>query len=202
MVLSRSLKSSTDNSPSGSKRDCLDTTITIPEGTTNQAANKSTEIVDRDNTALEKRVINNRSACCGILVTKLHRSLVVVHSRVDTTHHSLVVTKEENGESGNAVDCNQKTTLLQLMDNIITRDSIHGGVQFKDADLLEYWSVDRERMLCPACLQGAEAEECLQRERVKNSLDQEAGRSRRGYLYQISWFQRVQEYPTWGNMET
>ncbi len=128
MVLSGSLKSSADNSPSSSKRNCLDTPITITEGTTNQAANQSTEIVDRDNTALEKRVINDRSACCGVLVTKLHRSLVVVLSCVDTAHHTLVITEEENGEPSNAVDRNQKTTLLQLMDNIIARDSIHGDV--------------------------------------------------------------------------
>ena len=105
-------------------------------------------------------------------MTKLHCSLVVVYSRIDTTHHSLVVTEEEDGEPGNAIDCNQKTTLLQLMNHIIARDSIHDGVQFKGADVLEYWSGDRERMLCPACLQGAEADEFLRRERVKSSLDQ------------------------------
>ena len=119
-------------------------------------------------------------------MAKLHRGLVVVNSAVDTTHHSLVITEKENGEPSNAVDCNQKTTLLQLMDNIIARDSIHDGVEVKGADLLEYRPADRERILCPACLQGAEAEECLRRERVKSSLDQELERGRRGYLYPIS----------------
>lgn len=75
-------------------------------------------------------------------MTKFHRSLVVVNSAVDTAHHSLVITEEENGEPSNAVDCNQKTTLLQLMDHIIARDSIHDGVEFKGAVLLE-WNTGR-----------------------------------------------------------
>ena len=87
--------------------------------------------------------------------------MVVVNSTVDTAHHSLVITKEENGQPGNAVDGNQETTLLQLMDDIIARDSIHDGVEFEGADLLEYRPADRERLLCPACLQGAEAEDYL-----------------------------------------
>ena len=46
VVLSGALKCSTNNSPSSSKRDCLDTTIAVTEGTTNETAHKSTEIVD------------------------------------------------------------------------------------------------------------------------------------------------------------
>ena len=81
-------------------------------------------------------------------MTKLHRGLVVVNGAVDTTQNTLVIPEEKNIKSGNALDCNQKTTLLQLMDDIIAGDSIHDGVEFKGADLLEYRPADRERECC------------------------------------------------------
>ena len=60
-------------------------------------------------------------------MTEFHRSLVVVDSSVDTTHHTLIITEEENGETGNAIDGNEKSTLLEPMADVVARDSIHGG---------------------------------------------------------------------------
>ena len=60
-------------------------------------------------------------------MAEFHGSLVVVERAIDTSHHTLVITEEEDGQAGNTIDGNEKTTLLQLMDDIGPRDSIHGG---------------------------------------------------------------------------
>ena len=127
VVLSRGLQSSTNDGPSSSKRDCLDTTIAITEGTTNETANESTEIVDRDNATLKKRIIDDRGACFRICMTEFHSVVVIIWCGIDTTHHSLVITKEEDGQPSNTIDCNEKTTLLESMDHIGSRNQIHGS---------------------------------------------------------------------------
>ena len=71
-------------------------------------------------------------------MTKLHSYMVVIDGVVDTAHHTLVITKEEDGQRCNAVDCNEKTTLLQLVDDIGPRNAIHGKVC--PMGLEEVWS--------------------------------------------------------------
>ena len=61
-------------------------------------------------------------------MTEMHGVMVVIGGVVHTTHHTLVVTEEEDGQGCNAIDCNQKTTLLQLVNDMIAWDSIHGAV--------------------------------------------------------------------------
>ena len=60
-------------------------------------------------------------------MAEFHGSLVVVDRGIDTSHHTLVITEEEDGQAGNTIDGDEKTTLLQLMDDIGPRDSVHGG---------------------------------------------------------------------------
>ena len=59
-------------------------------------------------------------------MAKLHSSVVVIRCGVDTAHHTLVITEEEDGQGSNAVDSREKAALLKLMDDIGARDDIHG----------------------------------------------------------------------------
>lgn len=104
VVLSRALKGCSNNSPSGAKANGLDTSISITEGTANEAADESAEIVDRDDAPLKEGVCDNWSS--GLLVqgTQPHGILIVVDGVVDTPHHSLIITEEEDGKTGDAVD--------------------------------------------------------------------------------------------------
>jgi hypothetical protein len=74
---------------------------------------------------LEKRVINDRRAVKAGM-TELHRIMVVADGVIDTAHHTLVITEEEDGQRSDTIDRNEKTTLLQLVDDIPSRDAIHG----------------------------------------------------------------------------
>lgn len=74
---------------------------------------------------LEKRVINDRGAIIAWM-TEFHRIMIVADGVVDTAHHTLVITEEEDGQRGDTIDRNQKTTLLQLVNDIVFRDAIHG----------------------------------------------------------------------------
>ena len=152
MVLSRSLKSGTDDSPSSSETDCLDTAIFVTKPTADETAHESTEIVDGDNATLEKSIVDNWGARFRVRMTELHGFLVVIQSTVDTTHHTLVVTEEEDGETGNAIDGNEKATLLEFVNHIGPGNDIHGGDY---PECLMFW-VDASRhnlkrtMLCLA----------------------------------------------------
>ena len=127
VILSRSLQSSSDDSPAGAKTDGLDTTISITKPTTDETADESTEIVDGDNATLEKSIVDDWGTSFGIWVTKFHGLLVVINGSVDTTHHTLIISEEENGETGNTIDGNEKATLLKFVDHVGPRNDIHGG---------------------------------------------------------------------------
>ncbi len=127
VVLSRSLKSGSDDSPTSTERDCLDTAIFVTKPTTNETANESAKIVDGDDATLEKGIVDDGGTCLGIWVTKFHGGIVVVDCTVDTTHHTLIITKEEDGETSNTIDGNEKATLLQLVDHIGPGNDIHDG---------------------------------------------------------------------------
>ena len=127
MVLSRSLQCGSDDSPTSSETDCLDTAITVTKPTTNETADESTEIVDGDDATLEKGVVDNWGARFRVRVTELHSCLIVIQRTVDTTHHTLVITEEEDGETCNAVDSNEKATLLEFVDHVGPGNDVHGG---------------------------------------------------------------------------
>ena len=71
------------------------------------------------NSSLKKRIINDG----GFLwrwanVAKFHGIMIVVGSTVDTTHHTLIITEEEDGQASNAIDGDEKTSLLELVHHI------------------------------------------------------------------------------------
>ena len=136
VVLSRCLESSTDDGPTSSESDSLDTAVTVTEPTTNETAHQSTEIVDGDDATLEKSIVDDRGPCFGVGVTEFHGLLVVVNCTVDTTHHALIISKEEDGETSNTIDGNEKTTLLKFVDHVGPGNDIHGGDYTKCLEVL------------------------------------------------------------------
>ena len=60
-------------------------------------------------------------------MTELHGITIVIGGTIDTTHHTLIITEEENGQAGNTIDRNEKTTLLKLVHHIESGNLIHGG---------------------------------------------------------------------------
>ena len=127
VVLSRGLKSCTDDCPSSANPDCLDTAITVTKGTTNKTSHEGTKIVNGNDASLKKGVINNGGACDGICVTEFHDVVVVVWCGIDTAHHTLIITEEENRQGGDTIDGNEKLSLLEFVDHIGSRDEIHGS---------------------------------------------------------------------------
>lgn len=137
VVLSRCLESSTDDSPASSESDGLDTAITVTEPTTNETADESTEIVDGNNTTLEKGVVDDGGTCLGIRMTEFHSGVVVVNCTIDTTHHTLIISEEEDGETSNTVDGDEKFTLLKFVDHIGPGNDIHDGDYAEWLELLD-----------------------------------------------------------------
>lgn len=126
VVLGRCLKSSTEDGPTSSESDCLDTAITVTKPTPNETADESTEIVDGNNATLEKGVVDDWGTCFGILVTEFHGSVIVVNRTVDTTHHTLIISEEEDGKTSNTIDRDEKATLLKFVNHIGPGNNIHG----------------------------------------------------------------------------
>ena len=138
VVLSRSLKGSANDGPTSSESDGLDTPIAITEPTTHETTHERTEVVDGNDAALKKGVVDDGSPCYGIRVTELHGGVVVIHCTVDTTHHTLIITEEEDGETSDTVDGDEKLTLLQLVDHIGPGDDIHDGDYPECLEVFEY----------------------------------------------------------------
>jgi len=149
VVLSRSLKSSTNNGPASTKRDCLDSAISITERATDKTSHKSTEIVDGDNATLKQSVVDDWGAVF-VCVAEFHGFLIIVWCRVDTTHHTLIITEKEDGQAGNTIDGNEKAALLKPVDHIRSWDQIHGGQGFKMTVDIQRVVTDLEELLSPA----------------------------------------------------
>lgn len=145
VVHGRRLKSGTEDSPSGTKRDGLDAAILVTEPTANQATYERTDVIDGNlsqeirqmsckgsllistyNASLEQRVIDDRGARLGIRVTKVHGIVIVILSAIDATHHTLVITEEKDGKSSDTVDGYEKAALLKLVNHIASWNEIHG----------------------------------------------------------------------------
>ena len=127
MVLSRGLESRSDDGPTSSETYGLDTAITVPEPTTNETTHKSTEIVDGDDATLKEGVVDDGGACVGIRMTKFHGCIVIVQGTINPSHHTLIITEEEDGETGNTVDGDEKATLLELVDHVGPGNDVHAG---------------------------------------------------------------------------
>lgn len=97
-----SLQASANDGNQGTEKDALDATVPVTEGPADQAADKGSKIVDRNDAALEKR-IGDDGLAVGALMTEAHTSVVVVGS-VDAAHHALIITKEEDRQACDAIN--------------------------------------------------------------------------------------------------
>lgn len=59
-------------------------------------------------------------------MTEVHVMVVVILGAVNTTHHTLIVTEEEDGKCSDTVDSYEKAALLKLVDHIGSGNKIHG----------------------------------------------------------------------------
>ncbi len=66
---------------------------------------------------------NHDRPCSGILVSKVHSCIVVVLGIIDPAHHSLVIAEEEYGQTGDAIDSDEESALLQVVYDIVPRDA-------------------------------------------------------------------------------
>lgn len=80
---------------------------------------------------LEKRIIYDDLFGFGIDVAILHTVDTVVNGHIDTSHHTLIVPEEENGQAGDTVDGDEKLSLLIPVDNVVLRDEIHDCALFR-----------------------------------------------------------------------
>ena len=60
-------------------------------------------------------------------MTKVHGLLIIIWGAVHSTHHTLIITEEEDGKSGDTINGYEKTALLQLVNDIVLRNKVHGG---------------------------------------------------------------------------
>jgi len=140
-VLGRALKSCTDNGPHRSKSNSLDTSISVTEPSSEERSEQGArKIIDRDllrlrlwcwfgdgqtdNASLKERLIDRDQALLSIIVAKAH-CLSVVSVGVDTSHHTLVISEEEDGQASDGVDCYQECSFLVPASCIPRRNTIH-----------------------------------------------------------------------------
>ena len=76
-------------------------------------------------TSLKEWLGNCNYAGRFIEVAKAH-DVGVAAVAVDTAHDTLVITEEEDGKAGDAVDNDEESTLLVLAGYIVARDPVHG----------------------------------------------------------------------------
>jgi len=94
VVHGRGLQTRANSRDCGANKDGLDTSKTIADGSSDQTANQGSEVVDRHNASLQQGIIDD-SLAVRSLVTKTHEGVVVICG-VDTAHHTLVVTEEQD----------------------------------------------------------------------------------------------------------
>ena len=61
-------------------------------------------------------------------MTKLHGVLIVIFGVVNATHHTLIITKEKDGQGSHAIDSNEKAALLELVNDVGPWNHVHGDV--------------------------------------------------------------------------
>lgn len=145
VVLCGTLKGGTDNGPARTESDGLDTAIAVTERAPNKTTDEGTEIVDRNlfqvsnklgglpstprmiyDASLEESVSDDRCTSDGVGMTEFHDLVIVIGGVIDTSHHTLIITEEEDTETSHAVDGDQQTPLLEPVDNIGFWNDIHG----------------------------------------------------------------------------
>lgn len=79
------------------------------------------------NASLQQLVIDKRRSGLRVGVSELHGSLIIILGAVHTTHHTLIITEEEDGKGSDGVDGYEKAALLKPVDNIRPGNEIHGA---------------------------------------------------------------------------
>ena len=73
---------------------------------------------------MEEWLLDTYYLCRRIVCAKAHgRGIVAI--AVDTTHDTLIIAKEEDGQAGYTVDENQESPLFKLARDIVARDIVH-----------------------------------------------------------------------------
>ena len=62
-----------------------------------------------------------------IFRAEFHSILIVINGIVDATHHTLIISKEEDGQASHTVDGYEKATLFIPVHHIPLRDLVHDG---------------------------------------------------------------------------
>ncbi|KAL8643670.1 MAG: hypothetical protein Q9226_008198 [Calogaya cf. arnoldii] len=144
MIHCRGLQSGSENGPGGSEGDGLDAAKFVSEPTTKKSADKSTKIVDRHlmstyeetyDAALQKTVVDDLLPIL-IGMSEPHAG-VVFDGSVDTSHHPLIVTKEEDGQCCNTVDSDEEVAFAKAVNDIEAADLLHDGSRWCFVTLLE-----------------------------------------------------------------
>ena len=112
---------------------------------------KDQEVTTHD-TTLEQAVINNHLCCSRVDMAKLHDIDRIVDGDIDTTHHALIVAKEEYSQATHAVDGDEEGALFIAMDDIETTNLIHsrskeGGLPCWDSE--QRFRMGEARYRCP-----------------------------------------------------
>ena len=76
------------------------------------------------NASLKGRFVDDHRLGNIVPVAKAH-DIDVASGGVYSSHHTLIIAKEENRESSNAVDGDQKCSLLKAMDQVELWDTLH-----------------------------------------------------------------------------
>lgn len=97
-------------------------------------------------------------------MTEVHRLLIVISGVVDTAHHTLIITEEEDGETTDAVDGYEKATLLKLVHHIVPGYHIHGDVG--PVGLIGRRKVSSRPRLCKGLVDGRTDKEKDQERRL------------------------------------
>ena len=74
---------------------------------------------------LEYGISNNNGSCLRVFMSKMHSRVVVVLGIVDTAHHTLVIPKEEDCKTSNAINGDEELAFLQAVDDIPPVDVVH-----------------------------------------------------------------------------
>ena len=77
------------------------------------------------NSTLKQGSVGHHLGRAGLDMAKLHDVDGIVDRHIDATHHALVVTKEEDGETADAVDGDEKPAPLVAVDDIVFGYPIH-----------------------------------------------------------------------------
>lgn len=126
MVHGGTLQTCSHNGPGSSHRNGLDPANLVADPAPKHAAEQGSEVIDGDDASLQETVCDNRLLGDRVDVAKAHE-VNVVFGVVHAAHHALVVAKEEYRECGNAVDGDEKLTLLKHVGNVESREAFHGG---------------------------------------------------------------------------